>query len=63
MLPSSKNRRDVFQMHGSASTWQDLADHWLQFQTAENFETEERVKRMAAVQRWRGVGDIQQQQG
>ena len=66
MLPSSDKRQLKFQMVptlGSTSTWQDLAEHWLRFQSAENFETREQVKRQAAVQRWRGVEDFQQQQG
>lgn len=54
MLPSSDkrpdNRQAKFQMVstlGSTSTWQDLPEHWLRFQSAENFETREQVKRQA----------------
>jgi hypothetical protein len=66
MLSSSKpssSKWKTLPMLGSTSTWQDLAGHWLKFQNAENFETREQVKRKEAVERWRGLDDIQQQLG
>lgn len=60
MLPSS-DKRKVLQILGSTSTWKDLAEHWLRFQSTGNFEVQEQAKRMTAVKRWRGVDEIQQQ--
>ena len=41
----------------STSTWQDLAGHWLQNPHMVDFELQTQIRRMAAVQRWRGLSN------
>ena len=37
------------------STWQDMAGHWLKKAGGQERELESQVRRLAAIQRWRGV--------
>ena len=58
MMPSSENRENTFipTPPEAFSTWHDLAGHRLRSPAADTQGAEAIARRLAALQRWRGLG-------